>query len=167
MVYKKLREKGTDLLRQIRELQGEPSVLARGMALGVFIGFAPLLPLKTALILSIGFLIRGNVLAGILSSTVICNPFTYIPLYYLAWKIGNLIMPGKASWPQIELAITRMQQSGLDQALAIAGKTGVDTIIVVLTGGCLMALPPAVLCYPFALKMFTRLAQKRAAIKTD
>ena len=161
MILKTIRDKVSHLFRQIKELQGEPAVLARGMALGVFIGFAPLSPLKTILILSIGFLIRANVLAGILTSTVICNPFTYIPLYYGAWLIGNFILPGKASWTQIEGAILQMQQSGLGESLVTVGKVGVDTILVILTGGCLIALPVAIISYPFALKMFTRMAQRR------
>nr|MBP8816013.1 DUF2062 domain-containing protein [Desulfobulbus sp.] len=39
------------LFQRLTELQGSPPALARGTAVGVFIGFAPVMPFKALLIL--------------------------------------------------------------------------------------------------------------------
>ena len=46
-------KKGSALLNKFKQMQGSPVSLARGAVVGVFIGIAPLMPLKSILILLI------------------------------------------------------------------------------------------------------------------
>lgn len=149
-------------MKRFKELQGSPHYLARGITIGVFIGFAPITPFKTILILVLTFLLRSSTVAALLASALICNPITYIPLYYLAWLIGNFLFPGRATWATLETTVTKMQQSNLSEAIILAGQIGFDTAIVVLTGGLVLALPLAMLSYPLIYRLFLRIAKKRS-----
>jgi hypothetical protein len=64
--------------------------LAMGVAIGVFFGL--LIPIAQ-IPLSVGAAValRANVPAAA-TSTLVSNPFTYGPLYYLAWRIGSAIL---------------------------------------------------------------------------
>ena len=149
------------LFKKFRQLQGSSVSLARGAAVGVFIGIAPVMPLKSILILLITVITRGSTVAALLVCTLICNPLTYIPLYYLAWVVGNFILPGRAEWTTLKAAIDRMYGVGFVEAISLAGRVGLDTGMVLLAGGLVLALPLAIFSYPAALRCFVRIERRR------
>ncbi len=157
-------KKATALIQRFKALQGSPSYLARGAAVGVFIGFAPIMPLKTMLILTITCILPSSAVTAILVCTAICNPLTYVFLYYLAWFVGDYLLPGRSSWVLLEATITKMQQSSLLDALVIAGQFGFDTSVVLLAGGNALALPLALLSYPVALFFFVRIVGRKSSV---
>lgn len=156
-----LQKKAQELLFRLKELQGSPAYLAKGVALGIFIGFAPLMPLKSLLILSLSFIISANPIAALLVCTVICNPITYIPLYYLAWLIGDLLLPGLSSWEVIKTTVTQIQQSGLKEALALSTDLGLKAFGVMLVGGTLAGIIPALASYPVSYRFFANAARRK------
>ena len=156
-----VKAKIAEIIKRFKELQGSPTYLARGMTIGVFIALAPVTPFKTVLILIITFILPSSTVAALLVSAIICNPISYIPLYYLAWLIGNFLLPGKASWATLEATITKIQQSNLSEAIVLTGQVGFDTAIVVLAGGCVLAFPLAIISYPIFYRLLSRIAEKR------
>lgn len=160
-VLLKIKSRIIAFVQRFKELQGSPSYLARGTVVGVFVGFAPVMPLKTMMILAITVSIPSSTVAAILVCTIICNPFTYLPLYFISWKIGDVLLPGRASWTMLEQSVKQMQQSSLSESVILIGQIGIDTIIVVLVGGCLLALPLAIISYPLAYRMFVKIAKKK------
>ena len=149
------------LFQKFKQLQGSSVSLARGAAVGVFIGIAPVMPLKSLLILLITLATRGSTVAALLVCTLLCNPLTYIPLYYLAWLVGNLMLPGRADWDTLKTVIDRIHEVGFVEAIALAGRVGLDTGMVLLAGGLVLALPLAILSYPVALRFFLRIERRR------
>jgi uncharacterized protein (DUF2062 family) len=149
------------LLQKFKQLQGSPRSLARGTAVGVFIGIAPLMPFKSLLILLITVPTRSSTVAAFLVGTLICNPLTYIPLYYLSWLVGDLLLPGQARWENLETVIGRMQGTGFVEMLSLAGRLGIDTAGVLLIGGLAVALPLSFVSYSPALRFFSRMERKR------
>ncbi len=129
--------------------------------MGVFIGIAPVTPLKSILILLITMTTGSSTVAGLLVATIICNPLTYLPLYYLAWLLGDLLLPGRASWEILKVGVARMQEVGWGEAIAVAGRMGLDMGLVLLAGGMVLALPLALLSYPLALRGFLQIERKR------
>lgn len=151
----------TSLFEKFKQLQGSSVSLARGAAVGVFIGIAPVMPLKSILILLITVVTRGSTVAALLVCALICNPLTYIPLYYLAWLVGNLMLPGRADWETLKTVIDRMQAVGFVEAISLAGRVGFDTGMVLLVGGLVLALPLTILSYPLALRFFRGIERRR------
>ncbi len=156
-----MKEKIQKLIKRFKELQGDPASIARGVAIGTFLGFAPLLPLKSILILFSTMVVPSSTVAAFLTTTVICNPLTYVPLYYLAWFIGNLILPGRASWTVLSSTLQRIVDVGFSESLSLIFGVGFDAGLVILVGGLLLAVIPALISYPVALISFARIEQKR------
>ena len=87
-----IRDRITDFYNRFLSLNGKPEEIARAIALGVFIGVTPIIPLRTALITVICLLFRQNITAAMLSAYVISNPVT-IPLFYLAeYQLGRFVL---------------------------------------------------------------------------
>lgn len=150
------------LTQKFRQLQGSPTSLAKGTAIGIFIGIAPLMPLKSMLIVLITMGIGGSTVAALLVCTILCNPLTYVPLYYLAWLVGNFFLSGRANWEALRTTIEQVQQVGMIEALPLLGKMGFDAGVVLLVGGCTLALPLAFCSYPIAFRFFGLLERKRS-----
>lgn len=159
---RKVKEKLQQGLRRFKELQGTPVSLARGVAIGIFIGLAPLIPLKSILIIVLTMVIPSSTVAAFLCTTLICNPLTYIPLYYFAWFLGDLILPGRASWAILRTTLQDILETGFSESLSLALSVGFDAGLVILTGGMFLALIPALISYPIALIFFNRIHKKRS-----
>lgn len=72
--------------------------LAMGMALGVFFGL--LIPIaQIPFSAAAAVALRANVPAAV-ASTLVTNPITFGPVYYLAWQVGNAILDEEAAPPQ-------------------------------------------------------------------
>src|SRR5210317_1471269 len=84
-------------LRFIR-LRGKPSELARGIAVGTFIGITPTIPFHTILALICASLLRSSKIAAVLATFVVSNPLTFFLQYYFSWKIGTWFTSREHSW---------------------------------------------------------------------
>ena len=81
MKFQPLRASKYYYLRFIR-LRGKPSVLARGVAVGIFIGITPTIPFHTILALIFAYVLRGSKIAALLATFLVSNPLTFFLQYY-------------------------------------------------------------------------------------
>jgi uncharacterized protein (DUF2062 family) len=146
---------------RFKRLQGSTRSLALGSAIGAAVGITPTLPLHNALILGFTLLFRVNPIAGILAGTTISNPLTFLPQYFLAWKIGNFFLPGRLSWERIRDLLAQVKTEGIMDTLDVIRHMGHDAILVMMTGGIVLAVPTGILTYIFVYRLFTRIRQKR------
>ncbi len=145
-------------------LKGDPHFLARGVAVGTFIGITPTIPLHTILILLFAIILRGSKLAGLIASVIVSNPLTFFLQYFLAWKIGNWITPRDLSWGRIQSLMDFIHSgSGFLEILHAIGELGLETIFALVTGGCILALPFTVIAYVLTCKYFLTMQRKRQA----
>ena len=93
----KTRELGARLKRAFRlfflrilRLKGQPEEVAGGIAIGVFIGLTPTVPLHTILSVVIAFLLGKSKLAAALGGWI-ANPFMLPFIYILDYKVGRMI----------------------------------------------------------------------------
>ena len=75
---------------RILRLKGQPEEVAGGIAIGVFIGLTPTVPLHTILSVLIAFLLGKSKLAAALGGWV-ANPFMLPFIYILDYKVGRMI----------------------------------------------------------------------------
>lgn len=147
-------------LRFLR-LQGNPQPLARGGSIGVFIGLTPTLPFHTIAALIITFITRTSFIAAVITGVLVCNPLTYIPIYWLSLVIGNAVTPYELNWEMIKSVLNSLLS---DQSFADSMKmlvsVGYEATIVMLVGGFILALPFAVVSYFFSLKLFIKIREK-------
>ncbi|WP_163336745.1 DUF2062 domain-containing protein [Desulfopila sp. IMCC35008] len=148
--------------RRFQRLKGDPYALAGGFAIGVFIGVTPTMPLHTVAIILLTLATRTSTIAGILSSWIVCNPLTYLPIYFFSMKIGNVITPYHLSWSKVKSIVAPLiTGDSLSTSInAIAG-LGFETLAVMLAGGTVLALPFTIASYYFSLYFFISIKKKR------
>lgn len=74
--------------------------LAMGVALGFLLGLIPA-PFQTVVTILACIAFRANMVAGVIT-TFYTNPLTIIPIYALAFEVGQWILPGKAELPSMQ-----------------------------------------------------------------
>ena len=153
-------------------LRGEPIYLAKGVALGIFIGITPTIPLHTVLILALAFLLRASKISSLLASWLVSNPLTFFAQYYFSWRLGNLLLPGSLSWQKIGHVLEIIEQGSSFQVIIQQIATlGAKAIFAMVLGGSLLALPFTVFGYFLSLNFFKKIAARRsrrqALDKTD
>lgn len=146
---------------RFKRLQGSNRSLALGAAIGSAVGVTPTLPLHNLIILGLTLLFRVNPIAGIITANIVSNPLTFVPQYFLAWKIGDFFLPGRLTWEKIKSVLALIKAEGIMESLDTLRAMGVDAILVMLAGGLVLAIPAGLLTYFLVFRFFTRLRQKR------
>lgn len=147
---------------KLLRLQGDPETMARGVAIGLFVGITPTLPLHTVLTLLFSSLLGGNVIVALFASALISNPITLVPQYYLCWQIGDWLLPGRLSWQKIEGVMALiLSDPGFSTSIQALGRLSYDAITVLLLGGTILALPIALIAYPLSRRLFAAIRKKR------
>jgi uncharacterized protein len=147
---------------KFKRLQGSPHALAGGTAIGVFVGLTPTMPFHTILIVFLSLVTRTSALAGITISWVVCNPLTYLPIYYLAAVVGNHLTPYELNLTNVHAALEQaMAGNGIHNSLTTLAQTGYETLVVMGVGGVCVALPFALISYYLALFFFVKIQKKR------
>lgn len=143
-------------------LQGDPHSLALGVAIGLFVGITPTIPLHTALIIILAWPLRGNILAALIAATAISNPLTWLPQYYLAWRVGTWLLPGHLTWARIQALLGLLTSNpGFQESLVLLKQLGLEAVAVMLLGGVLLAIPFTCAGYILSFKFFSTLRKKR------
>ena len=147
---------------RLKRLRGSPRALAGGTAIGVFIGLTPTMPLHTILIILLALLTRTSAVAGIIFSWLVCNPLTYLPIYYLSAVIGNHITPYELNLEKVQALLDHVLAAGsFRKSLTIVMELGYEALTVMIAGGFCLALPLAAVSYYLALPFFTGIQKKR------
>lgn len=142
-------------LLRLRRLRGQPETLALGSAIGVLVGMTPTIPFHTVEIIFICLLVRGNALAGIIVSWIVCNPISFLPIYSLSAILGNYLTPWKIQYEKFELLVQNLHQSTslLTQAELFI-QQGSLSLLGMIIGSLFLAIPLSFLSYFLFLKFF-------------
>ena len=135
---------------QLLRIPATPENIAKGMAIGVFIGLIPLLPSQTLIAIGLAFLFKASKVAAAIG-TLISNPFNWIFLYLLFYQIGRKILPFDIP----PLSAAHMEPTALLAA-------GWRMAAAMLTGGFVLAVPSAVIAYMATLKGMRLYRERRA-----
>ena len=147
-------------LRLVR-LQGDPFVLARGIAIGTFVGLTPTIPFHTILIILFCAVGRGHLVAGFIVSLLVSNPLT-IPLqYYISWKVGTILTGSSLSWEQVKYLMGLAREVSMLEAVKLIYINSFRSMLSVLLGGIVFSLPFAITSYFSALYLYIRRQKRR------
>ncbi|WP_135505888.1 DUF2062 domain-containing protein [Roseovarius aestuariivivens] len=75
---------------RVRRLPDPPHRIARGIFAGIFVTFSPLFGLHFFLAAGLAWVMRGNVVAALLS-TFVGNPLTFLPIAAMSLQTGHAI----------------------------------------------------------------------------
>ncbi len=143
-------------------LKGDPQSLAGGIAIGVFLGIMPIMPFQTILVVLATVVTRTSTIAAVLSSFLVANPLTYVPQYYFSTMIGNALTPYDLTWSRIKEAMDLMSQDpGFYKSLRILVELGYESVIVIVVGGMILAIPFTLASYYISLPVFQKIKKRR------
>ncbi len=116
--------------------EGSDGQRVRGLAAGVFTGCLPFFGLQIVLGVGLASLVRGNHLLAA-AGTWISNPFTSLPLYWLNYRIGCLLLGEGPVWPDLgRLQAEEIQQLGMSfSARLLLGSSVVGLLAALFFGG--------------------------------
>ena len=144
----KYSRKMREMLSRIKHLNGDPHHVGMGMAIGVFVGVTPTIPLHTVLALLMAFIFRASKPAAMIG-VWFSNPVT-IPFFYIgSYKIGAFILGHSMPFDMKYDSIIELTKVGLDVTLAM------------LLGGVILGIVPGIASY-FITRKIVAAARERS-----
>lgn len=137
-------------LRIVR-IKASPHTVARGMAVGVFVGCLPVIPFQTVIALALAVVLRCNKLAAALG-TWVSNPLNVPFFYYGLYKVGIFFIP------QCHVSID-FKHLALREML----RQGQELVVVMTVGGVVVGIPASILTYFLTLRLVRLYHARRAA----
>jgi len=74
-------------------LRGSPEAIGLGIAIGIFVGFSPLVGFQMLIAIFLATSMYANRPAAMVA-VWITNPLTFLPIYIFTYRIGKYILPG-------------------------------------------------------------------------
>ncbi len=149
---------------KLKGLQGDPAYIARGMALGVFIGITPTIPFHTLLAVIFSFILRGSIAAAVIG-VWICNPVTALFFYTASYYSGMLIIGISPDEVHIISDIFNLLISSSlfsirfgDISELLGDKLYI--LYAVFIGGVVIAIPSAIASYFITVKLLKKLNRR-------
>ncbi|KAB2839898.1 MAG: DUF2062 domain-containing protein [Melioribacteraceae bacterium] len=143
-------------LHKLVTLDAAPSKIAFSVAVGIFIGLLIPMGLQTIFVIPLAMATGSNVIIAY-AATLISNPFTIIPIYYIAIKIGIYFTKINFTWNEFSAVINNPTYSNIV-------KLGTEGVIVFFTGSFLQAVIISALFYIISVKTIIYLRKRNKII---
>ena len=152
------------IVHRILHTDDTPGRIARGLAIGIFVAWLPLIGLQMLIILGLSFILRANKLVG-LPAAWISNPFTLVPVYYPSYLLGSAILgSGVISIQDFEHRFGDIFLSALSwpaRLEELASLIFTDFFYPTLIGSIPIGLIIAVACYFLSVRAIKRHRNRR------
>ena len=129
------RERFSQMLVRLRQLEGNPHYLALGMGVGIFVSIMPIIPFQTLVAFALAFLLRGSKSAAVLG-TWLSNPLTIPVVYFANYKVGCLLLGYENTADSIAF-----------DSLAELMELGIEVTVAMLAGGAVIGIVLGVAAY--------------------
>lgn len=128
--------------KAVRE-QGTPEYIARGWAIGMFIGFAVPFGLQLVVSVPLSFLLKGSKLGAVVG-TLATNHFTIFIIYPFQCWLGSHLIGNPLKFSEITTQLEAVIQNQDYETLFGLGKVLITSFFV---GGFLLAFITTPICY--------------------
>jgi uncharacterized protein len=149
------RERFSQMLVRMRQLEGNPHDIALGMALGVFVSITPIIPLQTVVAILLAFVFRGSKSAAALG-TWLSNPLTIPVVYYANYKLGCSVLGYQTTLDSV--AFDSFSQL-MDLGLEVTG--------AMIVGGLVLGSVLGVAAYFVTFRVFTTIRRRSRQAQAD
>ncbi|MBI4042343.1 MAG: DUF2062 domain-containing protein [Deltaproteobacteria bacterium] len=124
-------------------MRSTPDEVARGMAVGIFVGMTPTFPFQTILALLLAMWLRESKIAAALG-VWITNPFTSVPIFAFNYKVGRLFVSAPA------VAFKAEHLTSMENLV----KLGLDYFLVLMLGSIIVGVFSAIIAYFITKPLF-------------
>ncbi|MBW2276930.1 MAG: DUF2062 domain-containing protein [Deltaproteobacteria bacterium] len=165
---KSLIRRGWVTVYRLAREKDPPERVALGLALGIFVGFLPIMGIQMAVVSIIALPLRGNLKAAI-AGVWISNPITFIPLYYANYRFGLLFWPEKGASKEAFVAALEaaadFSWSAIWDSLTALFNMGTDIMFPLWIGSCITAVVFGVPTYFATKRLVIKYRQRREAAR--
>ncbi|WP_245791982.1 DUF2062 domain-containing protein [Desulfurobacterium indicum] len=143
-------------IKKLLELKDQPEETARGLALGVFIGFLPVNGFQVLIAITIAAFAKASKIAAAIG-THVTNPWTTVPVliidYYVGYRILRLL-----GYQVMRVSLSTFSISKLFS-------TGLALLVPTFVGGASLGLIFSILSY-FGFKKFAENIKEKQNVET-
>lgn len=132
------------LLRAILSLDDSAHSIAKGTAIGMFLGLTPTVGIQMVLVMLVSLFVRFNRKAALIT-VYISNPLTMIPIYWANYKVGTLFFEDTVTHEDFERLLT---YHGFSEWLDAIHAVFIDVGMPLLFGSAIVATVGGVITYP-------------------
>lgn len=146
--------------RWLLQLDDSSESIARGLALGIFVGMTPTVGIQMGIVAIVNTLAKANRMAGV-AMVYISNPLTMIPIYWFDYQIGRWILGQPDSIDRAAFErIFRLEGPNLyaklqDFVIQLA-QFSWEVAGPLFLGGFVLGAALGLMSYPLALRMIRR-----------
>jgi uncharacterized protein (DUF2062 family) len=158
---------------RLNRLPGTPDSISRGLFAGVFTAFTPMFGLHFVVAGILAKLMRGNVLAALLS-TFVGNPLTYVPIAVVSLKVGYFMLGTETELLHERSFVGKFYDAGHDLLHNVYAlfteelanwdallRFGHEIFIPYLIGGIVLGAVAGLAAYYLSLPMITAYQHRR------
>ncbi len=156
----------TKVLRQ----QGSPEYIARGVALGLLVGWLIPIGFQLAVVIPLAFLLRAAKIPAVVF-TFVSNHFTVIVLYPLQCWLGSLVLGYHFGYDAIAGQVMSIADAeSWRESWARFWELGAELGSSFMVGGLLLGVPSAVAGYAVTVHLvghYRRFKERRKILKSQ
>lgn len=146
-----LKEKIVKRFSDVINQNASPHSIALGLALGIFVGFLPIMGVQMAVVFLFSIPFKSANKPAAVAGVWITNPITVIPIYAFIYWVGTFFYPGKAilsSYAEFQARFVEILSLGsaLEQTKAFIG-LGADIFVPMCVGGTVAGVVFGILTY--------------------
>ena len=152
--------------RKVLRQAGDPGYIARGVALGLIIGWVIPMGFQIILVLPLAFLLKAAKVPAIIF-TFVSNHFTVIFLYPLQCWLGSLVLRNGLTFGKLTRmtrdVVAALENATMREAWREFSELGWRVISAFFVGGLLLGVPSALIGYYVTLQLVRRYRSFREA----
>lgn len=133
---------------KIIRLREKPHSVALGLALGIFIGFTPTIPIQTYIAVGLALMLRCSKIAAA-AGVWISNPLTLAPFYYAEFIVGKWVLNSEAVFKLADYSLFSMLENAR------------RAMEVMMVGGIVMGIPAGIVTYFITYRIVDRAKIRR------
>ncbi|MFO7751870.1 MAG: DUF2062 domain-containing protein [Desulfobacteraceae bacterium] len=165
-----MKKKTELLIKKIKKLQGDPHSVALGMAIGVFVGVTPTIPLHTVIAVAMAYILKCSKPAAALGVWV-CNPFTVVFFYFASYKAGVALFGETLTDADTVRAFVENIEKDIgihDRIVYFAEfiRTRLKLFFIMLAGGFVLGIPAGVISYFLTKDLIIKARTAKAKISS-
>lgn len=145
--------------RKVLRQTGDPGYIARGVALGLIIGWVIPMGFQIVLVLPLAFVLKAAKVPAIVF-TFVSNHFTVIFLYPLQCWLGSLVLRNGLTFGKLTQmtrdVVAALENASMREAWREFSELGWRVISSFFVGGLLLGVPSALVGYYVTLNLVRR-----------
>ena len=151
---------GRRLWRLAVHANDNPQRIAVGVAIGLFIGWLPLVGIQTIIAAVVCWIVRANFAASV-PGVWLSNPLTMVPMYLLNNWVGSLFYGKRISWQEMQEIWAGIAEMGIWEGTVYLCTSIWDITAPMLIGGCIIGLIVGVPGYFLSLRAAFAIQRRR------